>query len=205
MNIYNYIFKEVCGFIIIYMNSKICNHCQETKSIDNFYYYKNENRYHGICRPCGAKMAKERRKNPDIQKKARMSQKKYYDKNKEKFNEASKDYRTKNKDKIKELHKQYYQDNADKLKEQAEKNRTILKEKVLSGQLKKPSITEKTCTNCKLTKDVENFTFRKTRNVYESRCKKCNEERERERRKLHKDKINARRNEIKKTLTVKKK
>ena len=72
-----------------------------------------------------------------------MSQKKYYDKNKEKFNEASKDYRTKNKDKIKELHKQYYQDNADKLKEQAEKNRTILKEKVLSGQLKKPSIKEK--------------------------------------------------------------
>lgn len=185
------------------MDTKICNHCHETKSLDNFYYRKNKNLYESNCTPCNSKIAKERYHNKAIKEKVRESQKKYYEQNKEKFNEASKAYCENNKDRIKELHKQYYQDNADKLKKQSEKNREILKEKVLSGQLKKPSIKEKTCTNCKLTKDVENFTFRKTRNVYESRCKKCNEERERERRKLHKDKINARRREIaKKPLTI---
>ena len=45
------------------MNTKICNNCQEDKSLDNFYYRKNRNCYDGICRSCNAKLAKERRNN----------------------------------------------------------------------------------------------------------------------------------------------
>lgn len=188
---------------LLYMNSKICNNCQETKSLDNFYFYKNEHQYNGNCRPCKAKKAKERRNNnQDIKDKMKQSQKKYYEKNKEKLNKTSRAYHEKNKEKTRELCNQYYKDNADKLKEKARINRERLRAQALSGQLKKPSIKEKTCTNCNLTKDVSNFTFRKTRNIYESVCKTCNMERERERRKLNKDKINARRREIKKPLTL---
>ena len=72
----------MCGFIIMYMNSKICNHCQEDKSLDNFYFYKNRNTYNSICRPCAAQIAREKRQKSDVKKKMKESRQKYYERNK---------------------------------------------------------------------------------------------------------------------------
>lgn len=187
------------------MEEKICNHCEESKTLDNFYYRENRNLYETNCRKCNAQLAKEKRKDESVKESIKKSQQLYRQKNKDKLLEKEKAYRMENRDRLNVQNKQYYKDNADKLKEMARLNREHLKEQALTGQLEKPIIKEKTCTTCNQTQDISNFTFRKTRNVYESVCKTCNTEREKEHRRLHKDKINARRKEIQKPLTTEQK
>lgn len=178
------------------METKKCKYCQENKTLDNFYYRKKSNNYENRCRKCCAEIAREKRKNKDVNDKVKKSQKKYYEKNKDKLNDKNKSYYEDNKEKFKENNKSYYKDNAEVVKKRMQKNREELKIKALAGQLKKPTITDKTCTKCKLSKNVSNFTFRKTRNIYESVCKTCNRDRERKRREQYKDKINLQRKEL---------
>jgi hypothetical protein len=184
------------------MSTKKCNDCNEEKDLNCFYFRKNKNTYEGKCKECNARIVRERRQNnDDVKESVKKSQKKYYLKNKDRLNGQNRAYQEENKDRLSTLHKQYYQDNSERLKEMARENREHIKEKILAGQLEKPKINEKTCTKCSLTKDISNFTFRKTRNIYESVCKECNTMREREHRRLKKGEINARRKEIRKPLT----
>ncbi len=175
------------------MDTKKCKRCEEEKSLSEFHYRKNRNCYESNCRKCDAEKARERRKNKGVKEKIKQSQKKYYEKNKKKLNETSRKYHNENKDKLKAYKKKYYQNNAEKYKEQAKIQRENIRKKALAGELEKPQLKEKKCTGCNETQKISNFTFRKTRNIYDSRCKTCNRDRERKRREMFNDKINARR------------
>lgn len=188
------------------MELKLCNKCNIEKSLDDFYYRKNRNRYESTCTPCYSKAVKEKRNtNEDVKNKSKESCKKYNDKNKEKLRLQQKEYYEENKDKLKNDMKGYYQANKDKALSYAKDHRQELKEKIKNGEVEKPDIIDKTCTKCHKNKNISEFTFRKTRNVYDSVCKKCNMIRERDRRVKNIDNINARRRQIKKPKTIQQK
>lgn len=123
------------------------------------------------CKKCWALAAKKRREDSEVRKRDIQKMKDNYEKNREL-----------------------------RVKEAAD-NRKKVYEKVLSGELQKPNIESKKCNKCTKIKPVEQFTFYKNGNRYDSHCKECNMNRERERRALHKEAINKRRREIQKPKT----
>lgn len=186
------------------MSAKKCTGCKKEKKMDNYYFRKDQNRYNSQCIPCENLYAKKRRhqKKNNSNSKLKETRKKYYEKNKDKFNQISKEYHKKNADKIKIGRKQYYEDNKEMFKKKASEQRQKIKEKIANKEVEKPDIKVRKCTGCKQEKDVTLFTFRKTRNIYDSKCKPCNKEREAKRRAQKGPEINKRRREIQKPLTV---
>lgn len=184
------------------METKKCNICKIEKTLDNFYYRKNRDIYENTCTPCVSASVKEKRKDPTFYKKNKEACKKYHNKNKEKMNENSRKYYEENKDKLKANMNKYYQDNREMSLENAKEYRNNIKEKIRQGDFEKPDIQSKVCNECKEEKEIIKFTYRRTRNVYDSKCKDCNKIREANRRKGNGPKINARRREIQKPLTV---
>ena len=183
------------------MISKLCIKCKTEKTLDNFYHKKND-QYDSTCRPCHNAIAREKRKNPEVNEKTKEACKKHYHANKEKMSNDHKIYYEENKDKLKQDMKLNYQDNKDERLLYAKEHRQELKEKCLNGEVEKPDIKEKECKTCHITKPVSGFTYRKTRNYYESDCKDCNTIRERKRRANNGSAINKRRREIQKPKTT---
>lgn len=188
------------------METKICNKCNDEKTLDNFYYRENRNRYESTCTPCCNEIAKEKRNsNQEIGKKSKLACTKYNNRNKDKLRKQQKEHYDKNKDKLKNDMKEYYQANKKEALKYAREHRQQLKEKIKNGEVDKPDIKDKTCKQCHITKDISEFTYRKTRNVYDSQCKKCNKIRERDRRAKNGNTINAKRRLIKKPKTIQQK
>ena len=187
---------------IIDQETKQCNRCGEERSISQFYFKKSKNRYDTICNPCHALSRQEKRKDPLIRIKEKANRKKFYNANKKKMNKRHTEYYNKNKDILKPKMKEYYLKNRDSALKYAEEKRVKLKKQIENGDYIKPDIKRKICKKCKQEKDISCFTYRKSRNYYESRCKKCNMLRERKHREEKKDEINARRRMIKKKLSI---
>lgn len=193
------------------METKTCKECGKEKTLDNFYYNKNENRYAGTCTPCcSLKRKKQRQNDIAVNEKANESCKLYYQNNKELVKRKQKEYREKNKEELNRKHREYREKKKnepkkDKVKEKAKIRREEIKKKIETGDFVKPDIESKECTKCGEEKDISEFTYYKNKNVYDSSCKGCNALRERERRAKKKDEINARRRQIKKPLTIQQK
>jgi 5-methylcytosine-specific restriction endonuclease McrA len=85
------------------MEIKQCSKCKESKSLDQFYKYKN-GKYGvtSICKKCKKRLVKE-----------------YYNNNRDKIakyhKEYNKEYRNNNRDKIAKYYKEYYDNNRDKI------------------------------------------------------------------------------------------
>lgn len=89
------------------MKTKICKKCGIEKNINEFRFRKDKNNFYSQCREC-----------------ERIRQRKYYNLNKEYYQEYAKQhikeqkkYRYQHKEKIKEYNKYYYNKHKDKLKE----------------------------------------------------------------------------------------
>lgn len=185
------------------METKECKKCNIEKTLDNFYYRKNRNTYESTCTPCCSEIIKEKRNNdPQLREKCKKSCKQYNDKNKEILYEKHKEYYENNKDTLKGNMKQNYQVNKEERLLYAREHRQELKEKIKNCEVKKPDIEDKVCNKCHIKKKISEFTFRKTRNVYDCNCKECNKLRERTRRASNGDLVNAKRRLIKKPKTI---
>lgn len=73
----------------------------------------------------------------------------------------------------KEYCRAYYQENKERHKKKAQENRERIAKLVEEGKVSKPDIKEKECIKCKKLLLIQNFSFRKARNIYESKCKSC--------------------------------
>ena len=81
------------------METKVCTKCNIEKDVTGFYFRKDYNIFHSICKVC----QKKRRKD-------------YYRNNKESICEKSKEYREKNKDRVKKLNKVWRENNKEYLR-----------------------------------------------------------------------------------------
>lgn len=188
------------------METKLCKNCNKEKTLDNFYYRKKRNTYESICTPCCNNRTKLKRQiNNEVHEKCKEACKRYNQKNKKTIIDKHKEYYMKNKEVLKSNMKEYYQDNKEEALLYAKKYRKELKEKIQSDNIAKPDIENKTCNNCYINKNISNFTYRKTRNVYESNCKTCNAIRERNRRANNGNSINIKRRLNKKPKTIQQK
>lgn len=178
------------------MNNKSCTQCKEVKSIDNFYFRKKRNVYVSKCKKCELYNASIRRKTSKYKKTHNEYMKGYYIKNKELITLKNKNYREKNKKELQIKRKDYYQQNKEYFKNISKQRRDNINKKIINGDLIKPNITKKKCLKCNKELDIENFYFRKKRNIYESRCKKCIIKKTRLYRKSNKEKINKRRRNL---------
>lgn len=183
------------------MDTKKCSQCNQVKSNKDFYFWNKRGYYNKKCRNCEAINTVEKRKITHSSEELKRIWREAHHRNKEKHNECSRQYHWQNRDKLLENMKKRYNNNQEYYKQKAKDYREQLRENSLAGKLKKPTITFKKCYKCHEEKSVSEFTFRKTRNVYDSICKICNMERERTRRELYKDDINKKRREVKKPLT----
>jgi hypothetical protein len=95
----------------------------------------------------------------------------------------------------------YYQIHREKRIKGAEEYRNKRRELIKNGLFEKPKITIKTCTTCKIEKDISEFTYKNTLGVYMSSCKLCCCIIEKTRRELKRDEINQRRRNNKKPKT----
>jgi len=128
--------------------TKTCSKCKKTKSVNEFYKYKEHKdglRYY--CKKCDKEQCKKYYKNnSDKIKMGRnkyyknnpgkivASSKLYYEKNKKKIKKATREYYENNKEKAKEYNKEYYTDNVRKIKETTRKYRKNNKEKIRKYQ-----------------------------------------------------------------------
>ena len=113
------------------MGTKVCNKCNIEKDVTGFYFRKDYNIFHSICKVC----QKKRRKD-------------YYRNNKESICEKSKVYKEKNKDRAKEWNKMWRENNKEylrkKKKEYRENNKEYIRKKSKEYREKnKESIKEK--------------------------------------------------------------
>ena len=89
----------------------------------------------------------------------------------------------------KEKCKQYYQEHKEEQKLAAKKNRERVAKLVEENKLVLPDIKEKICNRCNIMLDITKFSFRKNRNCYESKCKKCRSIEANEYREMNKEKV----------------
>lgn len=118
------------------METKICTKCKENKTLENFYFRKNLNKYETRCRECIKKEKQlweeknkyKHKQQSKIWKENHKEQIKQYNKeyklkNKEKIDRQNKEYREKNKEKCCNATKFYYQANKQKVSERENKYR----------------------------------------------------------------------------------
>lgn len=95
----------------------------------------------------------------------------------------------------KERCRQYYEENREELKLAAATRRLKVADEVSKGLRKAPDIKEKYCKYCDKTLPIENFSFRKSRNLYENKCKNCRSAEAKQYRKDNSEKISKQRTE----------
>ena len=109
--------------------TKKCCACQEVKLSGDFY--KDKHKANGLssrCRDCAKQAALEwKKQNPQ---KARESQRKDYQRNKDQYLEYAKQWRENNTDRI----RQYYQENKEVIKERRKGNSNLLREMLRSAK-----------------------------------------------------------------------
>jgi hypothetical protein len=106
------------------METKICNKCQEVKTLSEFGEKKGKilNR----CKKCICLSSKEwYEKNKE---KLIQYQKERYENNKEKINQYKKEWRKNNKEKINQRSKEWYENNKEKAKEWRKNNKEKVKQ-----------------------------------------------------------------------------
>lgn len=96
------------------METKICKICGEEKTLDNYYFRKDSNKYSNKCKLCHNKICKTYREN-NIEKCKELS-KKYRENHRDEILLKKAEYREKNREQLKEKAKQYYKDNIDTIK-----------------------------------------------------------------------------------------
>lgn len=77
------------------------------------------------------------------------------------------------KDDNKKRSKESYEKNKEQRKQYATDKRKKVAQLVENNEIDLPSLTSKKCSKCNITKSVLMFSFRKSRNQYESSCKDC--------------------------------
>jgi len=109
-------------------NSKTCNKCKQTLSLDNFgnHSYASDG-LRSWCKKCNHEASKSYRKNNP--EKVRETKRNWAAKNKDKKAASDKKYYEKNKEHISEYQKKYRQDNYERLQEGSKKYRLENKEK----------------------------------------------------------------------------
>jgi hypothetical protein len=143
--------------------NKQCNRCDISKP-QTEYWMKKGKRV-SFCKDCGKKVNSA-----------------YYKSNKEQLLASSRVYHKANKESLKEYNRQQYLKNRDDRIVKAAQNRVKTKQQVEQHGLSLPNITTKECTSCNRLQPVSEFYIRKTRNTYESVCKRCRVVVERKRR-----------------------
>ena len=94
------------------METKICSKCGKEKSVDEFYYRKDSQKYQNQCKVCLREKSNRYRKENIVKE----LQKQYYIEHQEQILEYHKKYRKENVDKIKETRKRHYEENKEKIK-----------------------------------------------------------------------------------------
>jgi len=159
---------------------KICKDCNKEKELSEFWKKKDEIRV-AFCKHCG-----------------KIRNKKRYQSNKNKFREMNKKYYHENRQVRLEQNKKDYQKNRESRLIQAEEYRNRIKSSVSKDGLTLPNIKEKRCTCCRRILLIDQFYIRKTKNLYESKCRHCRTKESRLYRKKNKEKIKLRRKKYKK-------
>lgn len=131
------------------METKICTKCKEDKTLENFYFRKNLNKYETRCRECIKKekqLWEEKNKEKHKQQSKIWKQnhkeeikqynKEYKLKNKEKIDKQNQEYREKNRKKCCDATKLYYKNNKQKVNERQNEYRKRRKQKDYIYKLK---------------------------------------------------------------------
>ena len=144
---------------------QICSNCEEEKSIDDFYFSKNRNKFTTQCKNCILKKQTEYNQNNKEKIAARKA--KHYQNNKEKLTTQAAEYRQNNKEKIALSQAEYRQNNKEKIALRNAEYRQNNKEKIAARkaeykQNNKEKINEyernrnKNNENARLVKNIRN-------------------------------------------------
>lgn len=94
------------------METKICTKCKKNKSLENFYFRKNLNKYETRCREC---IKKEKKLWEEKNKEKHKQQSKIWKQNhKEETKQYNKEYKLKNKEKLDKQNAEYREKNREK-------------------------------------------------------------------------------------------
>ena len=114
------------------METKICSKCGIEKSIMDFSFRSDTQKYNNICKECKSEYARNyHKKNIEIIKE---KSKKYRTENAEKIKKQIQDSYKRNRDKILEKNKEYYKENAEHIKSRQKNYNEKNKEKILMRQ-----------------------------------------------------------------------